>query len=92
MPQTALDYLKAFRNDIQNKIASPIQDSKNKFIQVYSKFSLSNQRHCAFFFHYSWYSFSNIFVLCMIKHASKRNLVDKGAIVALKDKNLTNNF
>ena len=28
----------------------------------------------------------------MIKHASKRNLVDKGAIVALKDKNLAHNF
>ena len=50
MPQTALDYLKAFRNDIQNKIASPIQDSKNKFIQVYFIFSIKPEALCLIFF------------------------------------------
>ena len=43
------------------------------------------------FLHYNCYTFSIFFVLCTMGRASKKILVDKGAIVTLRDKSLTHN-
>ena len=50
MPQTALNYLSVFRNDTQNKIASPIQNGKNKFIHFYVVLSFKPEALCIIFF------------------------------------------
>ena len=41
------------------------------------------------FLHKSCYTFSIFFVLCTMGRASKKILVDKGAIVTHRDKSLT---
>ena len=79
MPQTALNYLWAFRNETQNKIASPIQYGKNKFIQFYILLSFKPEVFCVIFFIKVGISFKDFFILGKMGRASQKILVDKGS-------------
>ena len=84
MAQTALNYLWAFRNETQNKIASPIQYGKNKFIQFYVVLSFKPVVFDIIFFIKVGISFKDFFILGKMGRASQIL-----AIVALRDMSLT---
>ena len=82
MPQTAFNYLEAFRIDTRYKIASLVEKCRKNHIQFFVVFS-AKQVVLHVIFRLALVSFLNFYVIHTMSGARQISLVDKSTIVAL---------